>query len=444
MKIVILGAGNTGGYVASILSQEQHDITIIDRNPKVLDQINRETDVATVLASMPNLQALSNVIERKPDLFFAATNNDETNLISCSLAKNLGIPKTVARINAPSLLQSETLDIGRLFYVDHFIGAEILSAQDLFKLLIHSGDLAFEYFAHGAVLMRTIVIPPIWKKGHVPIKDLQLPPGLMAGLIRRDKQILFPHGSDYILPGDEATLIGEAKIMDELHEHFQTLERRVKSVILVGGTEIALHLSRLLLQQRISVRIVEKDYLRCKELSDLLPSATIINRDQNDPSFLNEESVETANALVLCTKNDGTNFLISSMAAYMGCPKTISLVGDPSYIPLFEKAKVTPAISARVNVANRLLSILHEKTILSVGSISNDAAKIVELKVSPSSGLVGIPLSDLHLPKDLLIAVIENHGKVMIGRGNSILCPDDTAIAVCSSHCLEQNYHLFQ
>ncbi|HEX2583166.1 MAG TPA: NAD-binding protein, partial [Chlamydiales bacterium] len=205
MKIVILGAGNTGSYAASALSQEQHDIILIDRDPKVLDQINRETDVATVLASMPNLQALAHVIERKPDLFFAATDNDETNLVSCSLAKNLGIPKTVARMNSPSLLQSQTLDIGRLFYVDHFIGAEILSAHDLFKLLLHASDLAFASFAHGAVLMRTIVIPPVWKKGHVPIKDLQLPPGLIAGLIRRGKQIIFPHGNDCILPGDETT-----------------------------------------------------------------------------------------------------------------------------------------------------------------------------------------------------------------------------------------------
>jgi trk system potassium uptake protein TrkA len=444
MKIVILGAGNTGSYVASIFTQQQHDITLIDRDPKVLDQINRETDVATVLASMPNLQALANVIERKPDLFFAATNSDETNLISCSLAKNLGIPKTVARIKSPSLLQSSALDIRRLFYADHFIGAEMFSARDLFKRLIHSGDLAFEHFAYGAVLMRTIVIPPKWKKGEIPIKDLNLPSGLIAGLIRRGKQILFPHGNDVILPGDEATLIGEAKIMDELHEHFHIPERRVKSVILVGGTEEALLLAQLLLRQRVSVRILEKDPARCKELSDLLPQATILNRIETDPSFLSEESVKTADALVCCTKSDGANFLIASMATYLGCPKSIALVGDPAYIPLFEQAKIIPALSARINVANRLSAILHEKTVLSVGSISNDAAKIVELKVSPSSGLIGIPLSDLHLPKDLLIAVIENHGKVMIGRGSSILCPDDTVIAICSAPCLEQHHNLFQ
>ena len=348
MKIVILGAGSTGSYLASFLSQEQHDITLIDSNAKVLDQVNRETDVATVLACMPNLQVLSNLIEEKPDLFFAATGDDETNLISCSLAKNLGIPKTVARIKSRSLLQSEMLDIRRLFYVDHFIGAEIVSAHDLFKLLAHSGDLDFEYFAHGAVLMRTITIPLKWKKGDVPIKDLRLPQGLIAALIRREQQILFPHGSDFILPGDEVTLIGETKIMDDLHEYFHIAEQRIKSVLLVGGTEVSLHLSYLLMQRNISVRIIEKDPVRCKELADLLPLATIINRDENSRLLLTEENIETTDALVSCTSNDGTNFLISSMAAFLGCPKSIALVGDPAYIPLFEQAKVIPAISARV------------------------------------------------------------------------------------------------
>ena len=447
MKIVILGAGGSGSYAASILSQKQYDVTLIDCDSKVLDQVSRETDVATVLATMPNLALLSNLLETEPDLFFAATGNDETNLVSCALAKNLGFRKTVARLKSHSYLQTQILDIGRLFYVDHRICSEMISAQDLFKLLTHSSDTAFEHFAHGAVLMRSVPIPLHWKKGDVPIKDLRLPEDLIVGLIRRKpngaEQILFPHGDDRIQPGDEVTLIGEANRMNELHELFHLPERRIKSVILVGGSEVALHLSRLLLQQKISVRIIEKNPSRCRILADLLPQATIINRDGKDPSLLEEESVEAADVLVSCTSDDGANFLIASMALHLGCPKAIALDSDPAYIPLFEKAGVIPATAARVNMANRLLAILHEHTILSVSSVSNDAAKIVELKVSPSSALVGKPLANLHLPKDLLIAVIENRGKVMIGRGGSILCPDDIVIAICSNHQLEQLQELF-
>ena len=442
MKIVILGAGNTGSYVAAALSQEQHDVILIDRDAKVLEQVSREIDVATLLASMPNLTVFSSLLEMKPDLFFAATSDDETNLVCCSLAKNLGIPKTVARISSRTYLESDQINMGRLFYVDHFIGAEMLCAQDLFKLLTHTADTAFQHFAHGHILMRTIKIPSHWAKGEIPIKDLKLPQGLIAGLIRRDEEILFPHGEDLIKAGDHATLIGKSNVINDLHDLFDIPERRIKSAVLVGGSEIAVHLAHLLQQQHISVKIIEKCPVRSRELADRLPKATIINRNGKDFSALTEEGVQSADALVSCTEDEGTDLLISSMAMQMGCPKSIALVGNPACIPLFENANVTPALSSRVNVVNRLLAILHHSTI-SVGSLSNDAAKIVELKVSPSSKLIGTPIAAMKLPSDLIIATIENHGKVMIGTGSSILCPDDTVVAICSPNRLEQLQHLF-
>ncbi|MDE3045461.1 MAG: Trk system potassium transporter TrkA [Verrucomicrobiota bacterium] len=448
MKIVILGAGETGSYVASYL-QEEHDVTLIDRDAKALEQVSREVDAATVLGSGTSWNFLDSLLDSKPDLFFAATGDDETNLIACSIAKNLGFPKTTARIKSREYLNCPRLDIPRLFYADHLIGAEMLSAQDLFKILIHSGDIAFEHFAHGSILMRTLQISEKWKRATIPLKDLSLPEGLIAGLIRRKTpdgdRILFPHGEDYILPGDELTVVGDTKIMLNLHELFHVPERRVKSVVLVGGSSIALHLAHFLLQQRVSVRIIEKNPIRCLALADQLPQATILNRDGKDPSLLSEEHIETADALVCCTGDDGVNFLICSLAKHLGCPKVVALTGDPAYVPLLEKAGVTPALSARLNIANRLLAILHENTILSVASLSNDAAKIVEIKVAGASKLLGIPLSKLssQFPRDLLIAVIENHGRVLVGRGNSILCPDDTVIALCSPHRLEHLQHLF-
>jgi trk system potassium uptake protein TrkA len=447
MKIVILGAGQTGSYAALVLSQEEHDVTLIDKDPKVLEQVSRETDVATLLASEMNSRFFSTLTEEKPDLFFAATGNDETNLVACALAKNLGFPKTVALIKSRGYLQFPKLDLARLFYVDQFIGAEMMAAQELFKILIHSGDIAFEHFAHGAVVMRTIQIPDRWDKGGEPIRDLNLPQGLIAGLIRRKmgegEEILIPHGEDHLLPGDEVTLVGEAKVMEKLHDLFSIPERRLKSVVIVGGSAVALHLSHFLLQQKVSVRIIEKSALRCHELADLLPEAIIINRDVQDPLVFVEEQVEASDALVSCTSDDGTNLLISSMAKHQGCPKSIALANNPTFIPILERSGVIPAMSARVNVANRLLSILHQETILSITSLSNDAAKIVELKVSPQSKLVGIPLANLNLPKDFLIAVIENHGRVMVGHGKCILCPDDTVIALCAPHRIEHLQSLF-
>lgn len=435
MNIVILGAGKTGSYVAATLAEEEHNVILIDKDAKALEQVGRESDVATIHAGAPSWKLFEELIENKPDLFFAATGDDETNLVSCSLAKNIGFPKTIARIQARDYLNHPQLDFGRLFFVDYFIGPEILAAQNLFKMLVHTGDLAVEHFAHGAIQMRTIQIPERWDRGSTPISQLLLPEDLIAGLIRRkwegSESILIPHGGDYILPGDQVTLVGEAKVMHHLHEIFHSPAVRIASIVIVGGSSVAVHLTHFLCQQKIDVRIIEKNTARCEKLAELLPQATIINRDGADPQLLRSERVQDADALVSCTHFDDTNLLIASLAKQLGCRKAIAEITDGGLAPILEKVGVIPALSGRVNVANRILSILDEETTLSVASLSCDAAKIVELKVSPSSKVVGIPLSDLDLPKGLLIAVIESQGRVMIGRGNRILRPEDIVIAIC-------------
>jgi trk system potassium uptake protein TrkA len=285
--------------------------------------------------------------------------------------------------------------------------------------------------------MRTIQVPDLWDKGGLSIAHLPLPEELIAGLIKRKtadgELILIPNGADHILPGDQVTVVGEAKVMHQLHQIFRSKSNKVKSVMLAGGSSVAIHLSNLLLEQKIDVRLIEKDLSRAELLAELLPGATIINRDGRDPQILKSEQVQLADAFIACTHFDETNLLIGGLAKKFGAEKVIAQVTSKELVPIFEKLGVIPALSPRVAVANRILSILDEETTLSVRSLSADAAKIVELKISPSSKAIGVPLSDLKLPKGILIAVIESSGKVLIGRGNRVLYPDDIVIAICSS-----------
>lgn len=447
MHIVILGAGKTGSYVAAILSEEGHSVTLIDQDGPLLEKLGRELDVATLHTHAPDVKTFVELLEGKPDLFLAASGDDETNVVSCCLAKQLGFPKAIARVHSPDYLEHVRFDAGKLFSVDHFIAPDVLAAQDLFKVLIHTGDIAVEHFAHGAIQMRTISIPELWDRGGTPIAKLALPETLLVSLIRRKTAdgeiILFPHGDDHILPGDEATVVGEAKAIHRLHEIFHIPERPVRSVILVGGSPLALQLARFLGRQNISVRIIEANPTHCETLAEQLPNATIINRDGKDSHLLQSEHVEKADALISCTYHDGDNLLISALAKGLGCAKAIAVITDASYSSVLEKLGVTPALSARVNVVNRVLSILHEKTILSIASLSNDQAKIVEVKISPTCPLIGTPFSELKLPKDLLICAIENRGRVSIGRGQRILRAGDTAIVICHTHQIPQLQELF-
>ena len=234
MNIVILGAGDIGTYLAQTLSKEEHNVIVIDRDPKPLEKLARTADVATRIGSGTDWRLLEELLEQTPHLFLALSSNDETNLVACSIAKNLGYPKTVARVYHPSFLHRSRLDFARLFFVDHFIGAEMILAHDIFKCITNPGNVAVENFAHGAVQMRAVIIPENSKLSNQPLSELKLPESLLVGLIRRKPtfgeeiadRIIFPRGQDFLLPGDEVTLIGETKVMSQLNSLLEHLRKR--------------------------------------------------------------------------------------------------------------------------------------------------------------------------------------------------------------------------
>ncbi|NGX63022.1 MAG: Trk system potassium uptake protein TrkA [Candidatus Anoxychlamydiales bacterium] len=456
MNIVILGAGEIGSYLASVLAKEQHSVTLIDKDPIILEKVSEKTDVATLLGYGSRWKILDTLIESEPDIFIAMTGDDETNLVSCAIAKNLGYPKTVARVKEIGFLARSRLDFGRLFYVDHFIGAEMLAANDILKSIINPEDLAIENFAHGAIQMRTIVVPKEWEKVDQQLSKLSLPEEMIIGLIRRKKvdpknseknkeQVIFPHGTDHIQAGDEITVLGETKFMQDIHSFFKIEQKKAKSVLIVGGSPVGVRLAHILEMRNIHVKVIEKDENRCKEIADLLPKSTVINEDGKNLDFLESEQISDVDAFVVCTNRDEENFLIANVGKYIGCKKVICLISNISFVSILKVENIKYSVSEKVNISNRILSILHEETIISIASLCDNKAKVIEIKVSEKCKLVGIPLSELSskLPKNLIISAIENRGRVMIGKGNRIISPGDTLILNISPEILDQLQDLF-
>lgn len=450
MNIVIVGAGNIGAHIAATLSDEEHNVFLIDQDARVLERLSRGIDVATIPGFATDWKLLEELRENEPQFFIALTGDDQTNLAACAIAKNLGYPKTIARVTETSFVTKSSLDFGRLFYVDYFIAAELLAAHDILKSVISPSDLMIENFAHGAIQMRSIVLPENWARPNLPIRELGLPEEMIVGLIRRqlndqEDEIIFPHGDDHLLPHDEVTIVGDTKIMTNLGDVFGTPKRNLSSVVIVGGSPIAFQLAKVLEKQSVAVKIIERDEGRCNFLAEHLPNSTIINHDGKDLNFLLSEKVQDSGAFITCMNNDESNLLISSLGKQTGCEKVISLISDATLNPILRKLDITAYVSEKVKIANRILSIVHSETIISITSLCDNKAKVSEIKVSSQSELIGIPLSDLgaKLPKDLLIAVIESHGKVMIGKGNRILCPGDTVIVISHPKQINEMQYLF-
>ncbi len=454
MNIVILGAGEIGAYLAQILSKEEHNVIVIDKDPKPLERLSRSADVATKTGSGTNEQLLEELLEQSPHLFLALTGNDETNLVACTIAKNLGYSKTVARVHQNSFLYRSRLDFARLFFVDHFIGTEMILAHDIFKCIANPGNVAVQNFAHGAVQMRSIIISENSPLSKSSISELKLPENLLIGLIRRkpaygeemaSERIIFPRGHDHLLPGDEATLIGETKMMYGLNAPFEIPRKQIRSVVIVGGSAVACQVCQILDEEGIHARVIEQDEERCRYLAEHLPRATILNQDPTDLNFLLTEKVHLTDAFVACTASNEKNILSAALAKQSGCSEVIALVSDESYVPLLRRLGIFFTVSEKISVANRVHAIIQGESVISVASLYHNQAKIIEVKVSSDSEIVGIPIADLgkYLPEDFLIALIENRGRIMIAKGFNILAPGDTVIVICHPKHIAQLQKIF-
>ncbi len=452
MNIVIVGAGTVGRHIAAILSKEKHNVILVDKNEKRLEEAAWQMDVAIKPGSGTDWQVLDHLLDLSPHLFVAVTEDDQTNLVSCSIAKNLGYPRTICRVKDNRYLNRTRLDFGRIFDVDYFIGPELLVAQDIFKHMMSPGSLRVETLAHGAVQLRTLMVPKSWRKGDHPLSKLQLPPDLMVGLIRRpthhneeNMQVIFPHGNDHIQPGDEVTLIGETEVIVEAHKLFGITQEPVTSVVIVGGSRTAINLAKILENRSIEARLFEKDYDKCCLLSKQLPRTTILHQDGADLNVLLEEKVNQADLFVVCTRYDETNVLIALLAKEAGCENVVVQLSNPGCAPILSRLGIHHTASPRITAANRILALALSGTVSSVTSLYENEAEMMEINVSMKSKAAGIPISELGilLPKDFLIAVIQNRGRVMVANGNRIISPGDSVIALCHPRHLYELEKIF-
>lgn len=448
MNVVIIGAGDIGLHLASIFSTLEYGIVLIDKDPQKLETAARDLDVVTRLGSGTDWELLEELLEISPDLLIALTDNDETNLVACTIAKNLGYPQTIARIrNGKYFLQSR-LHFERLFSIDYLISPEKLTAEAIANMILVPDAISTESFCHGAVQMRTMKVPPYWSKGHIPLKnrsEIELPQETMCALIRREEEIIFPHGDDTILPGDEVTFIGEADAMGQIDKIFGYSSEKQSSIAIMGGSLIGINLALKLEEVGINPLILEKDPKKCALLSNLLPNSTVIRHDGTDYRFLQTEKICHTDVFVACTRSDEVNFLCASAARELGAKHVIISLSDIHYIPLLNRLGISQAASPRIYAANRIFSIAREKKVASMVSMYETRAEIMEVKVSMDSKIAGIPIKHLgkELPKDFLIAVIQNRGRIFVADGSRILSPGDTVIVISTPHHMKDIKKLF-
>lgn len=432
MRIIIIGAGKVGYQIAATLSKELYDVVIIDQDEQVISKVNENLDVYTICSNGLVAQPLKELGVNGTDVVIAVTDSDEGNMLACISAKHLGAGRTIARIRNPEYAKDLAVTTEQLS-IDYVINPEKSTAFEISRLLTFSPAGQVGDFAKGKVQMVAIQIddsnPLI--KDH--IKVLKVFGSILIAAIIRKGKIIIPKGNDLINVNDTIYIIGKKTDILKFCKSIGKSPGKTNNVMIVGGGRNAYYLAENLHYLGISVKVIEKDLNRCRELSEKLPNTLIINGDGTDSDMLKSENIESMDAFVALTGVDEENILISLLAKQLGVSKVISKISRTNYISLVETIGVDAAISPSMITASEILKFIRGGKIISLFLLLGGQAEIMELIAHPHCKAINIPIKNLGFPKDAIMTTIVNNNKVIVPHGNDVIKPNDRIIILSLS-----------
>ena len=444
MNVIVIGAGEVGLHLASILSREAHNVTVIDLAQGQIERIEETLDIGAIRGHGADPDTLLAAGAESADLALAVTNRDEVNLIAALTAKALGTTKAVARVRSQQYLDETRLSYRRLLGIDLIINPVVFTAYEIAKFIENPDVLAIESFARGQVEMRQVRVEDDSMLAGKPLREIAFEPGTQIGSIMRDDAFIIPHGSSVIQPGDIVTIIGQRGRLERMQKLVTGAEKKMRNVMIFGGSQIGLLLAQLLENTGCAVKLFETDLSRCQQLAEHLRRATVVHGNAADLDVLKRERVSAADAFIAVTDDDERNIMSVLLAKEQGAGKGVVLTHKPDFATLLEKVGIDHAISPRLITANRILALVRRGELYSTAVLADGTAEAVELRVNAGAKIVDRTLKEVRFPKNTLIAALIRRDRVIVPRGSDTFNAGDTVIAFAQPDSIDGLLNLFQ
>jgi len=431
LRIVIVGAGQLGYSIAELLSREQFDVVVVDRDGSQLEAVKNTLDVLTITANGASPITMNDPDIKGADILIAVTDSDEVNMVACILAKKHEIQHTVARIRDMQFMSEAKEYLKKNFDIDLMLNPELITASEINRILMTPAALDVEDFAHGKIRLFETKVHKKSPLVRVPFKDLRLPPGVLAGMIFRDHRMIIPHGDDCLLPHDNAYFIGIPEELEKFSKSFvQRDARKLHRVLIIGAGRAGRALAPMLDAQGVQVKIIDKDRERCRMVAAQMKDGLAICGDGTDLDLLSEEGIGDADVVVCLTEDDKLNLMLALLARHMSGNKarTVVRVSRNEYVDLMEKVGVNIVLSARLLSAAEVLAFARRGGVVSVSLLEGAKAEAVEVIVQKGAPVAGIKLMEANLPRECLVCAYVRGEDAMIPNGHTVLQPGDRAI----------------
>ncbi len=429
MRIVIVGMGKLGYSIAELLSKEEYEVVAIDRNPERLEAVKNTLDVLTIMANGASPVTMNDIDVRGADLLIAVTDSDEVNMVATSLAKKHRIHHTIARIRDVQLMNEAKEYLKKAFDIDLMLNPELITAREIYRILMTPAALNVEDFASGKVRLFEAKVRKESKLANIPLKDLGIPPKVLAGMLFRDHQMIIPHGDDKLLPGDNAYFIGDPEAITSFSRNFVQREaRKLERVMIIGAGRTGRFLAPMLDQHGVQVKVIEQDRSRSEQVAAELIDGISICGDGTSIDLLIEEDVKNADVVVCLTEDDKLNLMLALLAKHLGARETVVRVARAEYVELMEKVGVDIALSTRLLSASEVLAFVRRGGVVAVSLLEGAKAEAVEVIVQDRSPVADTKLKDVRLPRECLVCAYVRGDEAYIPNGDSVLRAGDRAV----------------
>lgn len=430
MKIVIVGAGKLGFDLARVLSQENHDVIVIDKDPEAIKPIGDNFDVMTVVGNGASVKVLEEIQVKTADILLAVTDNDELNIVACMLAKQFGVRTTAARVRNPdySTTLPSVLSYNN-FGIDLIINPEYLAAQEIFRLAEVPTATGIEYFSGGKLSLIGIKVAEEMEIVGKKIAELNLEKYTIVAVIRKE-QVIIPNGNTQLLQNDKIFVLGKTAGFHNLNGLIKLKKPKFKQIVIAGGGLITHYLVYLLRTKKNlpSIKVIEPSVDKCRNISVEQEGCQIVCADATKMEVLEEENLGGDDIFISLTGSDNSNLVACMLAKRREVGEIICEVSREDYISLAENIGVTATITPRLLTVSTVLKLMRKKNVISVNLLNTGEAEVLELEAEIDSPITRAYLRDLEIPTGVVIGSITKEENIIVPRGDTLIQPGDRAI----------------
>ena len=446
MKIVIAGAGDVGFHLAGLLATENQDIVVVDTDQDVLDYSGSHLDVLTVRGDATAISTLTRAQVGQADLMLAVTTSEKTNMVTAMLSKKLGCRRVIARVDNEEYLCEENVGTICSLGIDQIISPRQLAAEEILRLIKQCSFTDIFEFEEGKLKLLGITLDEGSPLNGVRLLDLEqadFKVGMHPIAILRGHQTIIPHGNTVLRSQDHVYFItrpGESKLLEE---YVGKKSVKVKKIMILGGTELAISTAKLL-QDEYKVTIVADGKKRCQYINERLHNTLVINGSYTNIDLLVEEGLDNMDALISLTSNSETNIISCLTARNHGVYKTIAQVENKEYTHISQNIGVDTLINKKLLAANSIFRHVRKGNIEAITSLQGVDAEVIEYVLTKSNQLTRKPLRALRFPETALIGGVIRGEETLIPDGDTQLQLGDKVIVFAQPAAIRRLEELFR